>query len=54
MSRSPQQHASVKQETAKKKAYLKPELKEYGSVSQLTRGATGTVFDNKSKKQPLL
>ena len=44
----------MKQETAKKTAYLKPELKEYGSVSELTRGATGTVFDNKNKKQPLI
>jgi len=44
----------VKQETAKKKAYLKPELKEYGSVSELTRGATGTIFDSKNKHQPLI
>jgi hypothetical protein len=37
MSRSPQERALVKQETARKKAYLKPELVEYGSLSKLTR-----------------
>ena len=37
MFRSPQERTSVKQETARKKAYLKPELIEYGSLSKLTR-----------------
>jgi hypothetical protein len=45
MSQSPQGRASVKQETAKRKAYLKPELKEYGSVSRLTRGSSSPLGD---------
>ena len=49
MSRSPQEHALVKQETAKKKAYLKPELKEYGSLSKLTR-KSGPLGDTGSHK----
>jgi hypothetical protein len=49
MSRSPQEHASVKQETAKKKAYLKPELIEYGSLSKLTR-KSGPLGDTATKK----
>jgi len=53
MSRSAQERASVRQETTKKKAYLKPELKEYGTVSQLTRGAAGTLGDGHNGKMKL-
>lgn len=48
MSRSPQERASVKQETTEKKTYLKPELVEYGSLSKLTR-KSGSLGDQPSK-----
>ena len=49
MFRSPQERASVKQETAKKKTYLKPKLVEYGSLCKLTR-KTGALGDGATKK----
>jgi len=52
MFRSSQERASVKQETARKKAYLKPELVEYGSLSKLTR-KTGPLGDGATHKPTL-
>jgi|HubBroStandDraft_6_1064221.scaffolds.fasta_scaffold1475078_1 hypothetical protein len=49
MSQLPQEHTSAKVETAKKKAYTKPKLEEYGSLSKLTR-KTGPLGDTGAHK----
>jgi len=45
MSWSSTKHASLKQEVAKKKTYLKPNLKEYGSLAKFTRGSSTGIAD---------
>jgi len=43
----------MKASDSKKLPYRQPELEEYGTISQLTRGLAGNVTDNKGKDKSM-